>query len=238
MSEWKAKRFWKTVDVVANGEGFEIALDGRRVKTPAKRALCVPSRAFAEEIAAEWDAQVDKIDPQKMPFTQTANAALDKVAVQHGEVADMLAAYGDSDLLCYRAEQPVELVARQAQTWDPFLDWAENALDARLETRSGVMHVPQDPKALERLSQQVNALSAFQLAAFHDLVSLSGSLILGFAAAQDFQAAGAIWDISRLDELWQAEQWGADAEAEAAALIKQSAFEHAKVVFDVSTPDY
>ncbi|WP_298974943.1 ATP12 family chaperone protein [uncultured Roseobacter sp.] len=237
MSEWKAKRFWKTAAVVEKTGGFEIALDARPVKTPAKRALLVPSRGFAEAIAAEWDAQEDQIDPQSMPFTRTANAAVDKVATQHAEVAEMLAAYGDSDLLCYRAEQPVELVARQAQIWDPFLDWADTALNARLEARAGVMHIPQDPQALERLSAKVAALSAYQLAAFHDLVSLSGSLILGFATAQDVQSARAIWDVSRLDEIWQAEQWGQDEEAEAAAAIKQAAFEHAKVVFDLSKPD-
>ncbi|MDW3224688.1 MAG: ATP12 family protein [Paracoccaceae bacterium] len=237
MSEWKAKRFWKSAAVVPGEHGFGIALDGRAVKTPAKRALLVPSRGFAQAIAAEWDAQIDQINPMSMPFTQTANAALDKVAVQHGEVADMLAAYGDSDLLCYRAEQPVELVARQNAQWDPFLDWAEQTLGARLQARSGVMHIAQDGPVLTRLSERVHALSAFQLAAFHDLVSLSGSLILAFAATQNVQETKAIWDISRLDEIWQAEQWGADDEAEAAAAVKQRAFEHAKAVFDLSTPD-
>ncbi|WP_187431573.1 hypothetical protein ROLI_033980 [Roseobacter fucihabitans] len=237
MSEWKAKRFWETASVVSVEDGYGIALDGRAVKTPAKQALLVPSRGFAEAIAAEWDAQEDKINPSKMPFTQTANAAIDKVAVQHGEVADMLAAYGDSDLLCYRAEQPVELVARQAAQWDPFLTWVEGALGARLQARSGVMHIAQDPDALAQLSHHVHALNAFELAAFHDLVSLTGSLVLGFAATQNVQPAADIWRVSRLDEVWQAEQWGRDEEAEAAAALKQRAFEHAKVVFDLCTAD-
>ncbi|WP_299781074.1 ATP12 family chaperone protein [uncultured Roseobacter sp.] len=234
MSEWKAKRFWKAVDIAEVREGFGIELDGRPVKTPAKRALLVPTRGFAQAVVAEWEAQEELIDPQSMPFTRTANAALDKVAIQHAEVADMLAAYGDSDLLCYRAEQPAELVARQSERWDPLLAWAEQVLGARLEARAGVMHVPQDAQALAALTARVHALSDFQLAAFHDLVSLSGSLILGFAATQDVQTIQALWDISRLDELWQAEQWGVDDEAEAAAAIKQAAFEHAKTVFDLS----
>ncbi|MGZ2256293.1 ATP12 family chaperone protein [Roseobacter sp. A03A-229] len=238
MSEWKAKRFWTAAEVTETAEGFGIALDGRPVKTPAKRALAVPTRGLAEAVAAEWAAQGDVVDPLTMPFTRTANAALDKVAVQQAEVAEMLAAYGDSDLLCYRAEQPAELVARQADQWDPILDWAAEALDARLQPRTGVMHAPQEAAALARLAAQVQALSVFELTAFHDLVSLSGSLILGFAAAQDVQKIDVLWDISRLDEIWQAEQWGRDEEADAAAAVKFAAFRHAKVVFDLSNPAF
>lgn len=234
MSDWKAKRFWTEVEVTETPGGFGIALDKRPVKTPAKRTLDVPTRAFARAVAAEWEAQEDVIDPQSMPFTRTANAALDKVAVQHAEVADMLAAYGDSDLLCYRAEQPAVLVRRQCDQWDPMLAWAETALGARLTVQAGVMHVPQDPQALAALNARVHALTAFELAAFHDLVSLSGSLILGFAATQDVKSIEALWDISRLDEIWQAEQWGKDDEAEAAAAVKRAAFLHAKSVFDLS----
>ena len=234
MSEWKAKRFWTAAAVTEDQQGFGIALDGRPVKTPAKRLLAVPTRALAQAIAEEWDAQEDKIDPRSMPFTRTANAAIDKVATQKPEVADMLAAYGDSDLLCYRAEAPEELVARQAEQWDPLLDWAEEELGARLQARSGVMHAPQSPDALNQLSKRVHAMDCFALAGFHDLVSLSGSLILGFAAAQDVKTPAEIWDISRLDEIWQAELWGADDEAEATAAIKKAAFLHAKRVMDFS----
>ncbi len=230
MSEWKAKRFWTAAEVTESEGRFGIALDGRGVKTPAKRGLEVPTRALAQAIAAEWDAQDDVIDPRGMPFTRTANAAIDKVATQKAEVADLLAAYGDSDLLCYRAQAPEELVLRQAEQWDPFLDWADKALGARLQPRQGVMHAPQDPEALSVLGRRVHALDAFELAAFHDLVSLSGSLILGFAAAQEMQSPEAIWDISRLDEIWQSEQWGRDDEAEAMAARKREAFMHAKDV--------
>ena len=233
MSDWKAKRFWKEVCVSENPEGFGIALDARPVRTPAKRALHVPTRAFAEAIAREWEEQKGVIDPRTMPFTRTANAAVDKVAVQKAEVADMLAAYGDADLLCYRAEHPESLVARQKAEWDPMLDWAEMALSARLETRAGVMHAPQNALALENLRARVHALSPFELAAFHDLVSLTGSLILGFAATTDRFSPKAIWKISRLDEIWQAEEWGQDEDAEAAAAIKEAAFLHAKQVFDL-----
>ena len=235
MSDWAPKRFWQTAEVVADADGFAIALDGRSVKTPAKALLSVPTRKMADAIAAEWDAQQDKVDPNTMPFTRSANAAIDKVTVQHAEVADMLAAYGDSDLLCYRAETPAALVARQAAAWDPLLDWAEDTLGARLTPRGGVMHVAQDPVALQILSDKTHALSAFQLAAFHDLVSLSGSLILGFATALNKVDAQDVWDLSRLDEIWQEEQWGIDADAQTQMRIKRDAFLHAKRFFDASS---
>lgn len=234
MSEWKAKRFWKSASVAPKADGFAVELDGRPVKTPAKQALLVPTHAMAEAIAAEWDAQQELINPHTMPVTKTANAAIDKVAVQHAEVADMLAAYGDSDLLCYRAETPEELVARQAAQWDPLLDWAEQTLGARLLPRTGVMHVPQAPDAVATLHRHTHALNAFELAAFHDLVAMSGSLVLGFATALDALPASEIWDISRLDEIWQEEQWGEDEEATAVAQIKRTAFVHAKRMFDLA----
>ncbi len=233
MSEWKAKRFWKDAAVVATEGGFTVELDGRPVKTPAKSALVSPTQAMAEAIAAEWQAQEKMIDPMSMPMTRTANAAIDKVAVQHAEVAEMLAAYGDSDLLCYRAEAPAELVARQAAAWDPLLDWAADTLGAQLEARQGIMHRPQDPVVLQRLSDQTFAMNNFELAAFHDLVSLSGSLIIGLAATRDARPIEELWEISRLDELYQVEQWGRDDEAEATAAIKKDSFLHAKRVFDL-----
>ncbi|WP_300033916.1 ATP12 family chaperone protein [uncultured Roseobacter sp.] len=233
MSTWKSKRFWTDVTVAAAGDGFGIQLDARPVKTPAKQLLVVPTRALAQAVAGEWEAQSEQIDPRTMPFTRTVNAAIDKVAVQHGEVAGLLADYGDSDLLCYRAEGPDSLVARQSEQWDPFLEWAAGTLGARLSPRTGVMHAPQDAAALKSLSQRVYGLTSFELAAFHDLVSLSGSLILGFAAALGHRPVAQIWDISRLDEIWQAEEWGQDEEAEALAETKKADFLHAKQVFDL-----
>lgn len=238
MSAWKAKRFWKESAVEAEGDGFAVRLDGRPVKTPAKRALIVPTQAMAQAVAAEWDAQEGEINPHTMPVTKTANAAIDKVAVQHAEVADMLAAYGDADLLCYRAEGPTGLVARQTELWDPMLEWGAENLGARLEPRTGIMHVPQDPDALAVLGARTHALSAFELAAFHDLVSLSGSLILGFTAALDARPIETLWDISRLDEIWQAEQWGKDEDAEETAAIKRASFEHAHLMFTLCRADH
>ncbi len=234
MSEWKAKRFWNEAGVVPALGGFTVELDGRPIRTPAKRPLILPTEAMAQAVAEEWQAQDGIVRPDTMPVTRTANSAIDKVALQRTDVVEMLAAYGDSDLLCYRAVAPAELVERESAFWDPMLDWAEAELGVRLETRVGVMPEPQKPEVLEILTRRTQALSDFQLAAFHDLVSLSGSLIIGFAAALGAHDIGGLWDMSRLDEIWQAEQWGQDDVAEEMAAVKKAAFVHAKRMFDLS----
>lgn len=231
MSTWAAKRFWKVATAVEVEGGWSVELDGRGVRTPAKAPLVVPTRAMAEGIAAEWDAQEDKVDPTAMPITRSANAAIDKVTKQFDEVAEMLAAYGDSDLLCYRATGPEALVARQAARWDPLLDWAADVFDARLAPVSGVIHAPQEAQALANLAARVSAFTPFELTAFHDLVSISGSLVLGLAATEGHMSAAELWDLSRLDETWQEEQWGVDEDASAQAALKKQAFEHANRFF-------
>lgn len=223
MVEWKLKRFWNAATVEQTDDGFAVLLDGRSVKTPAKAALIVPSKALAEKIASEWDAQEGDVNPEIMPFTRAANAAIDKVTLQFVEVADLIAAYGENDLLCYRAAIPQELVDRQAAAWDPILDWANDVYGVRLATGQGVMHIAQPPSAIERLTQEVHALSPFQLTAFHDLVSLTGSLVLGFAIVNNRLGADAAWDVSRIDEIWQAEHWGQDEEALDLAETKRQA---------------
>ena len=231
MSEWAAKRFWTDVTVEPEGDGFAIRLDGRAVKTPAKVALTVPSDALAEAIAQEWRAIKEKIDPNVMPFTRSANAAIDKVAVQFDAVADMLAAYGGSDLLCYRAETPDALTARQAEGWGPLLDWANDTFGARLVTTPGLMPIAQDDAALAALRAPLFESCAFELTALHDLIALSGSLVLGLAVAHGRLTPDAAWDLSRIDERWQAEQWGDDEDAMALAEIKRTAFVHAATVY-------
>lgn len=233
MSGWKAKRFWTAASVVPAGAGFGVELDGRTVHTPAKTALIVPARAMAEAIAAEWDAQDGIINPLTMPVTRSANAALDKVRPQRAEVAEMIADYGDTDLLCYRATGPVELVARQAEAWDPLLDWADRTLGARLRTVCGVTHVDQPTESAARLRRIVARQDDFALTALHDLVSLSGSLVIGLAAQQGHLPVGRLWHLSRVDEQWQADLWGHDEEAEKAAAIKGAAFVHARRFLDL-----
>lgn len=236
MSEWAMKRFWKTVGVEEAEQGHRVTLDGRRVKTPAKADLVLPTKGMAEAVAGEWDAQEGQVDPLSMPFTRSANSAIDRVTPQQAEVADMLAAYGDADLLCYRAEAPQELVERQALMWDPALGWADAVLGAKLEPRAGVIHAAQPEEAVATLTEQVHGMGPFHLAAFHDLVGLTGSLVLGFAAASGWRDADEIWRMSRLDEDWQAEQWGQDEEAAEEAEKKRRDFHHAKRFFDLSGP--
>lgn len=231
MSEWKAKRFWNETKVVEAENGFGIELDGRPVRTPAKAPLIVPTRALADVIAREWDAQVGEINPNTMPATRGANAAIDKVAVQHAEVADLLSEYGDSDLLCYRAPHPRELVERQIENWDPVLDWAAAALGVRLLPRTGIVHVAQDPQALAILRDKSHRFTEFELAAFHDLVSLSGSLVLAFAVTEGQLSPHEAWELSRLDDLYQIEQWGDDEEAAETAEIKRQSFVQAELFY-------
>lgn len=234
MAGWNTKKkFWKDTSVEAQGDGFAVLLDGRGLKTPAKTQVIVPTRAIADAVAKEWDAQVEEIDPLQMPATRWANAALDKVALQFDEVADMLADYGGTDLLCYRADSPQGLIDRQSKAWDPLLAWAADQLNARLTPVEGVMFQAQDAAALEQLRTQVHEFSNFELAAFHDLVSLSGSLVLGFAAVHEYAPIEALWDLSRVDEHWQEEQWGEDEEASELAETKKAAFIQAAINYNL-----
>ncbi len=222
---WKASRkFWQEACVAEAEGGYRVLLDDRELRTPSKALLILPTRALAEGVAAEWAAQGDKINPATMPLTRAANSAIEKVVPQYDEVAAMLAEYGGSDLLCYRAESPVELIAVQAEAWDPWLDWARRELGAPLLAIQGVIHHPQDAASLARLAEHVRGYAAFELTGLHDLVTLSGSLILGLAVARQALKAEAAWDLSRVDETWQAALWGRDDEAEALAGAKRQDF--------------
>ena len=194
------------------------------MRTPAKAALILPTQAMAGAIAQEWDAQETVVDPRTMPVTRGANAAIDKVRVQRAEVVELLAEYGDSDLLCYRAAGPDGLIQRQAAAWDTMLDWAAETMGARLFVGEGVMHVDQNPVALARLAAEVEAFDDFALAAVHDLISLSGSLVLALAVTRDAITVEDAWAASRIDEHWQIEQWGEDETATIAEKTKQTAF--------------
>lgn len=227
MSGWATKRFWNRATAEAAGNGFAILLDGRAVKTPAKAPLVVPTLALATAIAAEWDAQTGKVRPETMPLTRAANSAIDKVGPLRAEVIAELSGYGGSDLLCYRAEHPAALTARQAAGWDPLLHWSAETLDAPLAVTHGVIHVAQDPASLDRLHGHVAAFSDFGLAGLHDLVAISGSLVLALAVAHGRLTADDAFAVSRIDSHWQAEQWGSDEEEQAAEALRLAAFRQA-----------
>ena len=224
MSEWKQRRFWTDANAVATDGGFGILLDGRPVKTPARQPLVVPSHPLAQAIAGEWDAQDDVIDPNTMPLTRIANSAIDTATPQRAEIAQIVAAYGESDLLCYRAEGPPDLVARQAAGWDPLLDWAAAQLGAPLIVGVGVMFIPQPEPSVQALAVQVHARDPYDLAPLHDLVALSGSLVIGLAVQAELRPFDELWALSRIDESWQAENWGHDEDAAEIAALRAAAF--------------
>lgn len=224
MAEWAPKVFWAEVAVAPAEGGYSVLLDERPVRTPNRRPMILPTRGLADLVAAEWAAQEGEIRPRTMPATRMANTAIERVGAHRAEIAAMVADYGGTDLICYRAETPAALAARQAAGWDPLIDWAGAALGARLRTGRGVVPVPQDPGALSRLAAEAGAMDDFRLAAFHDLVSLSGSLVIAFAVIHGARDPETAWDLSRIDEEWQAEQWGRDAEAEEAAAAKRRDF--------------
>ncbi|SDL09290.1 ATP12 family chaperone protein [Aliiruegeria lutimaris] len=236
MSEWKLKRFWKSATAELVEGGWQILLDGRPVKTPAKAPLRVPSLALAEAIAAEWDAQQEAIDPATMPLTRSANAAIDKVSTQFDEVATLIAAYGETDLCCYRAEGPEALCQGQAEAWDELLQFARDELNAPLEFCAGVVPLAQPGPSIEALKAEVAALDAFALTALHDLVSISGSLLIGLAAIRERFPAEDLWQRSRVDERFQESQWGYDEEAAVTEAFKREEFLHAQRFFCLSRP--
>ena len=227
------KRFWKDVSVRPEVSGYGIYLDDKQLKTPLKASLLAPTMAVAEGIAAEWEAVEEKINPLEMHLTRCANATLDKVVVDHGAVAGMLAEYGATDLLCYRAEGPQELVARQAKAWDPLLDWMSDNYSVSLISTTGIMHVPQPSNGQDMLRAIVLSYDPWRLTALHDLVTISGSLVLALAVASKHLSAEAVWPLSRIDETWQEEQWGVDEAASAAAEIKRSDFIKAAKLMDM-----
>lgn len=234
MSGWARKVFWNEVAIQQVADGFAVLLDDRPLRTPAKARLALPSRALAEMVAAEWREQEGNLRPEAMPATRSANSAIDKVRGKKGEVTALVAAYGETDLLCYRATAPKALRARQDAAWDPLLGWAGDRYGVRWQIIDGVMPVPQPPETLAVLGAQVASFSAFELTAFHDLVSMTGSLVIGLAAAEKARALDELWRASRIDEDWQAEQWGCDEEAEQTTALKRRAFEDAARFFAAS----
>lgn len=227
------KRFYKAAATEPREDGFAIALDGRPMRTPAQAPLVVPGRALAEAVAAEWQAQGDEIRPHEMPLTRAANSAIDRVGPEHGAVAAMVAGYGETDLICYRATHPEALAAQQAAAWDPLIDWAGAALGAALTRSAGVMPVAQPPESLARLRAAVEAHDPWRLTALHELVVLSGSLVIGLAISHGWVEAEEGWSLGRIDEDWNIAQWGEDDEAAAQAARRKRDFLAAARLLDL-----
>ncbi len=201
------KRFWTEVGVDAR----EVRLDGRPVRTPGRLPLVLPTDALAEAVAGEWRSVDAAIDPRAMPLTGLANAAIDRIAPDPARFAEGLARYGESDLLCYRADDPPELVARQAALWDPPLAWARGRYDVGFEVTTGIVHRAQPSATIARLGEAVGALGAWRLAGLSPVVTITGSLVLALALAERAMTVDAVWAAAQADEDWQAERWGEDA---------------------------
>lgn len=221
------KRFYREAAAVPGVGGVAILLDGRPVKTPARNPLVVPTEELGKAIAAEWNGQGDEIDPRAMPLTGLANAAIDRVAPDPAAFAQGLAAYGESDLLCYRSEGPPTLVRRQEEGWDRLLAWARRRYDVDFETVCGVMHKAQPAETVDRLARAVAARDPFRLAALSPLVTISGSLVVALALAEGEIGLDEAWAAATLDEAWQAEQWGSDPLAEQALEARRRDFDAA-----------
>lgn len=218
------KRFWKDVAVRPDEGGWGVTLDARPVRTPARAPLVVPTEALADAIAGEWRSAGEEIDPRAMPLTGLANAAIDRVAADRAGFAAGLARYAEADLACYRADGPHGLVERQSERWDPLLAWARRRYDVDFATTSGIVHVDQPEATVERLSHAVAALDAFRLAGLSPLVTIGGSLIAALAVLEKAVNAEQAWEAVSVDDRWQLEQWGADAEAEAALANRRRDF--------------
>lgn len=210
------KRFWKTAAIVPQDGGWGIALDGRPVRTPARAPLVVPSEKLAEAIAAEWNAQGSDIDPAAMPMTGIANAAIDLATGDRAAFADTIAAYAQTDLLCYRDDRDAALQGEQAAAWNPLLAWAEARHGIEFALAQGVLPIDQPAATVAALREAVHALDPFRLAPLSPLVTIGGSLVAGLALVEDAFAADMLWEAVSLDELYQERRWGADSEAQKA----------------------
>ncbi len=218
------KRFWKHVAIDAERV---VTLDGRPVRTPGRVPLTLPTDALAEAVADEWRAVEGTIDPRGMPLTGLANAAIDRIAPDPATFAAGLAAYGESDLLYYRAESPDPLIARQIAAWDPWLDWARTRYDVHFETTAGIIHRAQPSATLGRLAEAVRALDPFHLAGLAPVVTITGSLLLALALAERAGDPDTLWTAANVDEDWQAELWGQDALAGQALANKRREYDAA-----------
>ena len=210
------KRFYKDVTIGETESGFNILLDGRPVKTPGKHLLAVPTRAAADLLAAEWDAQLTEINPVKMPVTRLVNTAIEGVAAEIDGLFDDIVNFAGTDLLCYRAEMPQSLIDMQAKHWDPVIYWAADAVGARFILVQGIIHRQQPNEAIDAFVATLSKhRSAIALAALHTVTTLTGSALISLAFGEQRLTAAQAWQIAHVDEDWNILQWGTDAEAEA-----------------------
>jgi chaperone required for assembly of F1-ATPase len=223
------RRFYAEANVLETDGGFAIALDGKPIKTPSGRQVIVPIREIADAVASEWQAQQETIDPLTMPLTRFANSVVQSVVDRAELVADDVAKYLQSDLLFYRAGHPEALVAREAQHWDPVLFWAADVLGAHFILAEGVMHVRQ-PDAAVQAARGAFPDDPWSIAALHVVTTLTGSALLALALTHGVLDPGQVWAAAHVDEDWNAEKWGVDAEVAARRAARLVDFEAAALI--------
>jgi chaperone required for assembly of F1-ATPase len=213
MTAAPARRFYKTVSVTGSAAPFSVRLDERPLRSPQKRALDLPTRALADAVAAEWEMQGEKVDPQSMPVTRLANTALDRVAPDLDRIIGEIVDFAGSDLTCYRAEKPQGLAERQAKAWQPVLDWARSALGAEFTVTEGVVHIQQPAATLQATRDYLAGKSPWALTAIHNVTTLTSSALIAVMACDGAIPASEAWAAAHIDEDWQIEHWGWDEEA-------------------------
>lgn len=224
------KRIYDRVSIAEDAGLFVVRLDNHTARTPGGRPLGVPVKRIAEVLAQEWDAQKEEVDPATMPLTRLVNAAIDGVAAETKRVITAIAAYARNDLLCYRADGPEGLLARQAEHWDPVLSYYEKKLHKRIRLAVGVMHVEQDPGLVEAIEARLSSLGALSLTAAYTLTNLTGSVFLALAVIDGVMTPDAAWTAAHVDEDWQMSHWGEDAEAMARRARRRAEFDAAALV--------
>ncbi len=230
------KRFYAAAGAIEHEGSWTVILDAKAVRTPGRAPFVLPNGALAQAVAAEWAAQGEVLKPATMPLTGFAYAAIDRVAPDAPAFAHTLAAFAVTDLLAYRAEAPADLVARQAEAWDPLLAWARARYDVGFNVTAGIVHAAQPPTTLARITAAFAEFDAFRLAALHPVVTICGSAVIGLAVAERHLTVADAFAAGQLDELWQAEQWGTDPLATASLANRRAALDDAVRLLDLLEP--
>ncbi len=231
------KRFYKKASVEQREQHFTVLLDGKAIKTPAKSLCLMPTKKMAMAVANEWNDQGDKIIPQSMPITKLMNTAIDRVESRREELIDELVRYAGSDQICYRAEHPAELVALQNKVWEPLLKWINEILAINLKISNGIIFVEQEQKSLEKIRGMMEELDSFMLTALHGMITITGSVTIGYALYSDHLSIDEAWNAGHLDENFQVLQWGSDEEAEERRINLKMELQNSYNFLQLSIPD-
>jgi len=208
------KRFYKEVSVIGNDGSFEVQLDERSIKTPEKSACIMPTKIMAEAVANEWSEQEEEIKPDLMPITKLMNTAIDRVDKRRGDLINELVEYAGSDQLCYRADDPIELIEIQNEIWNPLLQKMKDVHDVDLKLTTGIVFIEQDKEQINKIRSLIEQIESFKLTAFYGMTTVSGSVSIGFNLFEGHINVDAAWDAGQCDENFQISKWGLDYEAE------------------------